>query len=104
MENRFQQKRLAELRKKRNMTLQELADAIQSTKSYVWELENKPGIRPSADTAYKLAVALGVTVEDLMGRAPGDQEDQVFFRQYRGLRPETKKQLKNILEALKKSE
>jgi len=103
MENPFQQKRLAELRKKRNMTLQELADAIQSTKSYVWELENKPGIRPSADTAYKLAVALGVTVEDLMGRTPEDQDDQVFFREFRGLRPETKKQLKTILEALKKS-
>jgi transcriptional regulator with XRE-family HTH domain len=104
MNNSFQQKRLADLRQERKMTLQELANAIQSTKSYVWELENKSGIRPSADTVYKLAIALGVTVEDLMGDIPQDQEDQVFFREYKGLKSETKKQLKNILDALKKGE
>ncbi len=86
------------------MTLQGLADEIGSTKSYIWELENKPGIKPSAHTVYKLAVALGVTVEDLLGEEAENQNDQVFFREYKGLKPETKKQLKNILDALKKSE
>lgn len=96
--------RLAEYRENKKMTLQGLADEIGSTKSYIWELENKPNIKPSAQTVYKLAVALGVTVEDLLGEETTDQNDQVFFREYKGLKEDTKKQLKNILDALKKSE
>ena len=96
--------RLHELRKRARLTLDGLAEEIDSTKSYVWELENKPNIRPSADTAYKLAKALHTTVGVLMGeKEPKDlpEEDQVFFRNYQELKPGTKKQLRKILTALK---
>lgn len=97
--------RVRNLRADRNMTLEELGKKIGSSKSYVWELENKPNIRPSAETAYKLAVALGVTVEDLLGEASEvAPDDQVFFRDYKKLKPETKKQIRNILDALKKGD
>ena len=97
---RFNIKRL---RKEKSLTLEELARKIGSTKSYVWDLENKPSIRPSADKVYKLSVALGTTVEHLMGMSdnPKEEFDQVFFREYKGLKPQTKKQLKAILDALK---
>ncbi|BCO30026.1 transcriptional regulator [Thiohalobacter sp. COW1] len=97
--------RISELRKSKGLTLEGLAKKIGSTKSYVWELENKPGIRPSAETVYKIAVALETTVEDLMGKPinADDVQDQVFFREYQGLKQETKKQLKSILDALKQS-
>ena len=97
--------RISEFRKTRGLTLEVLAEKIGSTKSYVWELENKPSIRPSAEKVYKIAVVLETTVEDLMGKSvsKGEVQDQVFFREYQGLKPNTKRQLKSIMDALKQS-
>ena len=95
--------RLKRLREEAGLTLQALAEAIESTKSYVWELENKPNIRPSADLVYKLSVALDTTVGVLMGEAAvGDlaEQDQVFFRNYQELKLDTKKRLSRIMDAL----
>ena len=97
--------RIRELRKNKGLTLEALAEKIGSTKSYVWELENKPNIRPSATKVYKIAVVLETTVEDLMGESVSadEVEDQVFFREYHELKLETKQQLKSILNVLKQS-
>lgn len=95
--------RLQRLRSSKGLTLEELADAISSTKSYVWELENKPNIRPSAELVYKLAKALKTTVGVLMGEpepAQLPEEDQVFFRNYQVLKPATKKRLARIMDVL----
>lgn len=97
--------KISVLRKEKGLTLEALADKIGSTKSYVWELENKPTIRPSAEKVYQLAVVLETTVEDLMGKPVDtvEAQDQVFFREYQGLKPDTKKQLKSIMDALKEN-
>lgn len=95
--------RLQRLRIEETLTLEGLAAEIDSTKSYVWELENKPTIRPSAELVYKLAKALNTTVGVLMGEASVDdvsEQDQVFFRKYQPLKPETKKQLSKIMDVL----
>ncbi len=106
MAHTFSRERLQQLRTrpKKAITLEELAKKIGSTKSYIWELENKPGIRPSAETVYKLAKALEVTVEELMDNRPADAEDQVFYREYKHLKPATKRRLKEIMDALKKAD
>jgi len=97
--------RIQDLRTQQGLTLEQLAKEIGSTKSYVWELENKPTIRPSAETVYKLATALQVTIEELLDQRPAaDAKDQVFFREYKGLKPETKERLKEIMKALKKTD
>ena len=97
--------RISELRKEKGMTLEALAEKIGSTKSYIWGLENKSTIRPSAEKIYRIAVELDTTVEYLLGKSlsDDDNESQVFFRDYRKLNPETKKQLKSILRVLKNS-
>lgn len=95
--------RLQKLRQRKGLTLEALADQVESTKSYLWELENKPNIRPSADLVYKLAKALNTTVGIMLGELEPEnaqEEDQVFFRNYQELRPETKKQLSRIMDAL----
>ena len=95
--------RVARLRNEVGLTLEGLATEIDSTKSYVWELENKPTIRPSADLVYKLAKSLKTTVGVLLGEAAMDdlgEKDQVFFRSYQELKPQTKKQLSRIMDAL----
>jgi transcriptional regulator with XRE-family HTH domain len=102
--------RLQRYRKKAGFTLEGLAAEVESTKGYIWELENKPNIRPSADLVYRIAKTFGTTVGVLMGEEEPDEalttdlreEDRVFFRNYRELRPQTKKQLSEIMEVLKK--
>jgi len=95
--------RISELRKEKGMTLEALAEKIGSTKSYIWGLENKPTIRPSAEKIYQIAVELDTTVEYLLGKSVSDDdnESQVFFRNYQNLNSETKKQLNSILKALR---
>ena len=82
--------RLQHLRAAKGFTLEQLAKGVGSTKSYIWELENKDSIRPSADLVNRLAKELESTVEYLMGSEANDN-DQVFFREYKDLKPETKK-------------
>lgn len=95
--------RLQRLRSEKKLTLEELAMKIESTKSYVWELENKPNIRPSADLVYKLSKALKTTVGVLLGEQDPYElsgEDQVFFRNYQELGDTTKKRLSRIMDVL----
>ena len=95
--------RLQQMRKRNNLTLDELAKKIDSTKSYVWELENKPNIRPSAELVYKLANVLSTTVDVLLGKKSTDdieEKDKVFYSRYQPLRPETKDRLARIMDIL----
>jgi DNA-binding XRE family transcriptional regulator len=55
---------LKALRMARNLTLQQLADAVNRTKQAVAYLE-KHGTNPRIDTAYAIAEALGVPVEEI---------------------------------------
>ncbi|RZT36480.1 helix-turn-helix domain-containing protein [Cupriavidus agavae] len=65
--------RLAELRKLNGLTLEELAQRASLTKSYLSKLER--GLSsPTIGTVLKLADALGVTVDQLIARAPRSNE------------------------------
>jgi transcriptional regulator with XRE-family HTH domain len=56
-------------REERGLSLSQLAAEAGVSKGYVWNLENtQDARRPSADTLYAIAKALGVTMSDLMGR------------------------------------
>ncbi|WP_082772831.1 helix-turn-helix transcriptional regulator [Methylobacterium sp. CCH5-D2] len=95
--------RIKELRIAKRMTLDQLAAATGSSKSYVWELENKNPPRPSAEKLSAIATALEVTVDYLLGsdsQSLGDAQDQAFFREYSGMNPDTKRQLREIAKTL----
>ena len=69
----------------------------------MWELENKPNIRPSAELVYKLSKALKTTVAVLLGEQDPNElsgDDQVFFRNYQELSDPTKKRLSRIMDVL----
>lgn len=56
-------------REERGLNLSQLAAEAGVSKGYLWSLENdQDARRPSADTLYAVAKALGVTMSDLMGR------------------------------------
>jgi transcriptional regulator with XRE-family HTH domain len=95
--------RIKELRTKKGMTLDQLAQETGSAKSYIWELENKDPPRPSADKLSAIAKALGVTVDYLFGRDDQTLDEAVdvaFFREYAGLPKKTKEQLRQMAKIL----
>lgn len=93
--------KIRELRKGKGYTLEKLADLAESSKSYIWELENKSPPRPSAEKVAKIASVLGVTTDYLLSdskAAPGeDVLDKVFFRDYQGLDEPTKVKLRDLV-------
>ena len=99
--------RIKELRTAQNLTLDQLAQATGSSKSYIWELENKDPPRPSAEKLAEIAKALGVTTDYLIGREEQtleQAEDKAFFRQYSGLPESTRRQIRAMAKILGKSD
>lgn len=96
--------RIRELRKKKGYTLEQLAEAAESSKSYVWELENKEPPRPSGEKLALLADALDVTTDFLLGIESNEEsaEDRAFFRKYQKMDAPQKAQLRQMLDIIKK--
>jgi transcriptional regulator with XRE-family HTH domain len=98
-------KKIKDLRTKAGLTLDQLAHETGSSKSYIWELENKNPPRPSAEKLSAIAVALGVTVDYLLGaddQTLGEAEDKAFFRHYSSLPEETRRTIREMTELLGK--
>ncbi|RZI99386.1 MAG: XRE family transcriptional regulator [Brevundimonas sp.] len=98
--------KINELRRQKGLTLEQLAQATDSSKSYMWEIENKEVARPSAEKLERIATVLGVTAGFLMDASqdqPSESDkDQAFFRKYQKLDEPVKEQLIRILDVLKK--
>lgn len=60
-------RRMTALRRARSLSLQDIADRAQLSKSHVWEMEKGRGANPTIDTAVRVAAALGVSFEYLVG-------------------------------------
>lgn len=94
--------KLKELREKKNYTLEKLAELTGSSKSYIWELENKAPPRPSADKLSKIAQQLGVTIEYLLDEQASisveDATDARFYRKYQQLDEKAKSKIRTIVD------
>jgi transcriptional regulator with XRE-family HTH domain len=96
-------KKIKELRTKKGLTLDQLASATGSSKSYIWELENKDPPRPSAEKLATIAEALGVTTDYLIGREEvtlADAEDKAFFREYSQMSDDTREKIRAMARLL----
>lgn len=94
--------KIREERKKKQYTLEKLAELTDSSKSYIWELENKAPPRPSAEKISKIAERLGVTVEYLLDDQEkitvGDAADARFYRKYRQMNDKTKAKIRSFVD------
>jgi transcriptional regulator with XRE-family HTH domain len=83
--------RVAALRRKKNQSLQEVADAVGVSKAHVWELEKGRADNPSLNLVARLADHFDVSVAFLVGEdvdaAESDIELQRMFRQAKELEP-----------------
>lgn len=94
--------KINKLRKEKGLTLEQLAERTGSSKSYIWELENKNPPRPSANKLSKIAAELGVTMDYLIDQeqkiTEADATDEMFFRKYRLMDPDVKKKIRKMVE------
>ena len=92
--------KIRSLRQEKNLTLDQLAERTGSSKSYIWELENKNPPRPSANKLAKIAGQLDVTLEYLFDDNKVSKEDAIdvqFFREYQGLDNKTKGKIREMV-------
>lgn len=96
--------KIRELRKKKGLSLDQLATLAETSKSYLWELENRETANPTMDKVAKIAEKLGVTAEFLLDNdetSPSDEvADRAFFRKYQKLPRETKEKIQGILDLI----
>lgn len=93
--------RLKKARQHCGYTQEELARLSGTTKNYVWELENKETVNPKADLVARLAKALDVTADFLMGTTDEVNKESIFFRDYSKLSDNNKKQVARFMKMLK---
>lgn len=97
-------RKVRELRRAKGLTLDQLAQATESSKSYMWEIENKPVARPSGEKLNRIAAALGVIPEYLADEArtqpTANDVDQAFYRKFQDAPIDVKETLRRILNAL----
>jgi DNA-binding XRE family transcriptional regulator len=61
--------RIKQHREELGLSLSRLSELANVSKGYLWSLEKgESKARPSGDTVYRIARALGVTMSDLLGR------------------------------------
>ncbi|WP_054302716.1 MULTISPECIES: helix-turn-helix domain-containing protein [Gemmobacter] len=103
MSEKFGEK-LRQLRTARKATLEELAEAIGSSKAYVWQLENKKNAKPSADLLLKISNYLGVAPDFLLDDSSEEQTEahleDAFFRKFRRLSETDKRYIDRIMSGL----
>jgi len=93
--------KIRRLRKEKGFSLDKLAELAASSKSYIWELENKNPPRPSAEKLTKIAEKLDTTIEYLLDHEQSisteDAADAHFYRQYRKMDPTTKEKIRRMV-------
>jgi len=94
--------KIYKLRKGKKLTLDKLAELTGSSKSYIWELENKAPPRPSAEKISKIADKLGVTIEYLLDEGKIIQEEEAidakFYRKYQKMDNSTKTKIRQMVD------
>lgn len=93
--------RISARRRDLGMSLEQLAVLTDSSKSYLWELENRDKPNPSLDKVTKIATALSLSPESLLGSSSPDlavEADKEFFRKYQDLTDQDKERLRKMVE------
>ncbi len=98
--------KLVELRLRQGQSLQQVADAVEVSKTHVWGLERGTTKNPSLDLLKKLAAHFNVTVEYLAGTGTANSlvevDAQQFFRDFKSLSEAERAVLLQTLEVFKK--
>lgn len=93
--------KLKKLRTDKGFSLDELARLSGTSKSYLWELENRDERKPSAEKLSEIARVLSVTTEYLLDDKAGFNDTQfkeAFFRKFNRLEDEDKLKIEQMID------
>jgi len=94
--------KLRQCRQDKGYSLDKLAEITGSSKSYLWELENRDTRKPSAEKLTTIALSLGVTPDYLLDKGATEPDDEVFktalFRNFKKLDPDDQKAIQETIE------
>jgi transcriptional regulator with XRE-family HTH domain len=97
--------RIKELRMKKKMSLQDVANAVGVSKAHVWDLETGRSKNPSIDLLKKMANCFGVGVADLIEENPATEEEGSrvlgMYRELKGLSERDLDVIEKMVERLK---
>lgn len=97
--------KLKELRMRKGQSLQQVADAVGSSKAHIWELETGKSKNPSIESLTKLAKHFNVSVAFLIGEDPTSADENselvVMYRDLKGLTPDDRDTIRRLMEGLK---
>jgi len=100
--------RLKELRVRKNLSLQEVADAVGASKAHIWDLETGRAKNPSIELLTKLAKCFGVSVADIIGENPHGPDEEpklvAMYRQLKQLKPSDRDAIESMMDHFKKRE
>ena len=88
-------------RQEKGYSLDKLAEITESSKSYLWELENRDTRKPSAEKLTRIAQALDVTTDYLLDESAAPDEvvmREAFFRKFSKLEPEDRKKIEQMID------
>ena len=88
-------------RQEKGYSLDKLADLTDSSKSYIWELENRDARKPSGEKLTRIAQALEVTTDYLLDESeePGDAVlKEAFFRKFSKLDPNDQAKINQMID------
>jgi len=98
--------RIGKLRRRKDESLQEVADAVGVSKAHIWELEKGRAENPSINLITRLADHFGVSLAYLVGEdvesPDADRDLQRMFRQAAKLDKREREILNDMMQALLK--
>lgn len=98
--------KVKELRMKKNLSLQQVADGIGSSKAHVWEMETGKNRNPSIDSINKLANFFEVSVAYLVGEDPNSEGEEpelvAMYRELKKLSEGDRNKIRDIMKVFKK--
>ena len=96
--------KLSELRLQKDLSLQEVADATNISKTHIWELEKGISHNPKIDTLKTLADNYNVSVTYLIGEKSHNDEFHQILIQSKKLSDTSKNIIKGCIESALKAE
>jgi transcriptional regulator with XRE-family HTH domain len=85
--------------------LRKTAKITDSSKSYLWELENRDTRKPSGEKLTRIAEALSVTTDYLLDESAEPNENilrEAFFRKFNKLDPNDQKKIEQMIDVWRK--
>ena len=88
-------------RQEKGYSLDKLAELTDSSKSYIWELENRDTRKPSGEKLTRIAQTLSVTTDYLLDDKTEPEEEvfkEAFYRSFKRLDADDQEKIKQMID------